>query len=61
MITSEHHITSAYKTKYWLVEERSVVCILFPVMDLACDDSTGIVSTDLGALDVHEGWLVDSP
>ena len=53
MIKPKNHIISACKTKYWLVEETNVVCVLFLVMDLACDDSTTIVSTVLGSLDVH--------
>ena len=59
MITSKQRITSACKTKYWLVEETTVVCVLFLVMDLACDDSAGIVSTVLGSLDAHEIRMVD--
>ena len=59
MITFKHHIISAYKTKHWLVEEAKVVCVLFLVMDLACNDSIVIASTVLRSLDAHEVRIVD--
>lgn len=58
MITSKHHIISTRKTKCWLVEETSTVCVLSLVMDLACDDSIGIVSTVLGLLDAYEARML---